>query len=63
MQGKLKFKYVTNQCSLYYVVLLHVYVKTPTLQVMYGKYSTRGGVEWQMQHKAKLSAVFAQDPT
>ena len=22
----------------------------------------RGGVEWQIQHKAKPSAVFAQDP-
>ena len=30
---------------------------------MYGKYSTRGGVKWQIQHEAKPSAVFAQDPT
>ena len=30
---------------------------------MYRKYSTRGGVEWQIQHEVKLSAVFAQDLT
>ena len=40
----------------------HVYVKA-SLRVMYGKYSTRGGVEWQIQHEAKPSAVFARDPT
>ena len=40
----------------------YVYVKAP-LRVMYGKYSTRGGVEWQIQHEAKPSAVFARDPT
>ena len=38
-----------------------VYVKAP-LRVMYRKYSRRGGVEWQIQHEAKLSAVFARDP-
>ena len=38
------------------------YVKAP-LRVIYGKYSTRGGVEWQIQHEAKPSAVFARDPT
>ena len=26
------------------------------------KYSTRGGVEWQIQHEAKPSAVFATRP-
>ena len=26
------------------------------------KYSTRGGVKWQIQHKAKPSAVFATRP-
>ena len=36
----------------------NMYVKAP-LRVMYGKYSTRGGVEWQIQHRAKPSAVFA----
>ena len=30
---------------------------------MYRKYSTRGGVEWQIQHEVKPSAVFAQDLT
>ena len=30
---------------------------------MYRKYSTRGGVEWQIHHEVKLSAVFAQDLT
>ena len=30
---------------------------------MYGKCSTRGGVEWQIQHKAKPSAVFVRDLT
>ena len=30
---------------------------------MYDKYSTRGRVEWQIQHEAKPSAVFARDPT
>ena len=29
---------------------------------MYEKYSTRGGVEWQIQHEAKPSAVFATRP-
>ena len=28
---------------------------------MYEKHSTGGGVEWQIQHEAKPSAVFAQD--
>ena len=32
------------------------------LPVMYGKYSTRGGMEWQIQHKAKPSAVFDTRP-
>ena len=31
--------------------------------MMYRKYSMWGGVEWQIQHKAKLNAVFAWDPT
>ena len=39
----------------------NVYVKAP-LRVMYEKYSTRGGVEWQIQHEAKPSAVFATRP-
>ena len=30
---------------------------------MYGKYSAGGGVEWQIQHEVKPSAVFAQDHT
>ena len=33
------------------------------LRVMYGKYSMRGEVEWQIQHEVKPSAVFARDPT
>ena len=41
---------------------LYVYVKAP-LRVTYGKYSTRGGVKWQIQHEVKPSAVFARDPT
>ena len=32
--------------------VLQVYVKVP-LRVMYGKYSARGVVKWQIQHKAK----------
>ena len=28
---------------------------------MHGKYSTRGGVEWQIQYEAKPNAVFARD--
>ena len=31
--------------------------------VMYTKYNVRGGVEWEIQHKAKLGAMFVQDPT
>ena len=27
------------------------------------KYSTRGGVEWQIQHEVKPSAILARDPT
>ena len=34
-----------------------VYGKEP-LQVMYGKYNIKDGIGWQMQHKAKPSAVF-----
>ena len=51
------------KCLLLYVLLniLHVYVKAP-LRVMYEKYSTRGGVKWQIQHEAKSSAVFATRP-
>ena len=30
---------------------------------MYEKYNTMGGVEWQIQHKAKPSGVFTQGPT
>ena len=33
------------------------------LRGMYKKYSTRGGVKWQIQHSASPRAVFAQDPT
>ena len=40
----------------------YVYVKA-LLQVMYRKYSTRGGVEWQIQHEVKPSAVFDTRPT
>ena len=29
--------------------------------MMYGKYSMRGGVKWQVQHEAKPIAAFAQD--
>ena len=28
---------------------------------MYRKYSIKGGVEWQIQHKAELSTVFVMD--
>ena len=30
--------------------------------MLYDKYSTQGGVNWQIQHEAKLSAVFATQP-
>ena len=48
--------------NLHYAVHNYAYVKAP-LRVMYGKYSTRGGVEWQIQHSAPPHAVFARDPT
>ena len=37
---------------------LYLFAKAP-LRVMYRKYSTRGGVEWHIQHEVKPSAVFA----
>ena len=39
----------------------YVYVKVP-LQVMYGKYSMSGRIEWQIQHEVKVSAVFDRRP-
>ena len=30
---------------------------------MYGKYRTRSGVKWQIQHESMLSPVFARDLT
>ena len=41
---------------------MYIYVKAP-LQVMYGKYSTRGGVKWQIHHEAKPILHLMQDPT
>ena len=41
---------------------LYVHVKVP-LQVMYRKYSTRGGFKWQIQHEMKPTVVFARDST
>ena len=41
---------------------VRVCVKAP-LRVMYRKYSMKGGVEWQIQHEAKPSAILARDPT
>ena len=38
------------------------YVKA-LLWLIYRKYNRRDGVKWQIQHEAKLSAVFAWDPT
>ena len=41
---------------------MYIYVKAP-LRVMCKKYSTRDGVELQIQHEAKPNAVFARDLT
>ena len=56
------FLFTAGSTGAIYLLVFSMYM-LKRLRVMYRKYSTRGGVEWQIQHEAKPSAVFAQDPT
>ena len=47
-------RYTALECKLFLCI---IYVKV-SLQVMHGKYSIRGMVEWRRQHKLQPSAIF-----